>query len=445
MKAQDIVQFIANKEYKQLKNYINTIHAVDIATYLEDLDEKQVLIVFRLLGKELAAETFTHMDNESREKLVGALNEGEIREVMEEIYLDDAVDIIEDLPANVVDRLLENTEDEVRVRINELLNYPEDSAGSIMTVEYIGLSKEMTVKQAIKKIRQVGIDKETIYTCYVTERRRLQGYVALKDLLAASNEDLVEEVMDENVFFVETTDDQEDVAKLTRKYGLFTVPVVDREHCLVGIITVDDAMNVIEEEITEDINKMAAMRPLEDSYFETSVWEHARNRLPWLLFLMLSATVTGMILTRYDKVTSVLPIVVSFIPMLMGTGGNCGSQTATMVIRGLAVDEIKFSDWLKVLFIEIRVALGVSVFLSVINGLRIYLMYQDLWLASILSVTLIATIVMAKIIGCLLPLGAAKIKLDPAIMASPLITTIVDCGSILIYFVIITWSSARIF
>ncbi len=442
MNVQEIMRFITNKEYKELKKYINDIHAVDIASLFEEMDDKQVLITFRLLGKELAAETFTHMDNDSREKLIGVLNEGEIREVMEEIFLDDAVDIIEDLPANVVDRLLANTDDEVRIRINELLNYPEDSAGSIMTVEYIGLSKEMTVKQAIKKIRQVGIAKETIYTCYVTERRHLLGYIALKDLLAANNEAFVEDIMDENVFFVKTSDDQEDVAKLTRKYGLFTVPVVDGEHCLVGIVTVDDAMMVIQEEITEDINKMAAMLPLEESYFETSIWQHALNRLPWLLFLMLSATVTGLILTSYDAVIKTIPIVVAFVPMLMGTGGNCGSQTATLVIRGLAVDEIRFNDWMKILFVEIRVAMGVSAFLAIINGLRIYWMYGDLWLACVLSTTLIATIIMSKIIGCMLPLGAAKIKLDPAIMASPLITTIVDSGSILIYFVIITRSTS---
>lgn len=433
-----ILQMIANREYKELKKELESIHPIDLAEILEEFEPKYLVIVFRLLQKEEAAETFAHMTSEMREELIQTLNEEEIREVMEELYLDDVADILEELPANVVDKLLEATDDETRIQINELLNYPEDSAGSIMNVEYIALRKEMTIAESILKIRQVGLNRETIYTCYVTEKRKLLGFVMLMDLLGNDDEKKIEEIMEWNVISAYTDDNQEDVAKLMRKYGFLAVPVVDHEHCLVGIVTVDDAMLVLQEETTEDINRMAAMLPTEDSYFDTSVWLHARNRIPWLLFLMFSATMSGMILLYYEPIIAFMPLLVSSIPMLMGTGGNCGSQSSSLIIRGLAVDEIDFSDIFKVLFKEIRIALLVGVTLGIINGVRIILMYQDLGLALVLSTSLLITIVTAKIIGCTLPLLADKIGLDPAIMAAPIITTLVDSGSMFIFFAIAT-------
>ncbi|MFI3208022.1 MAG: magnesium transporter [Eubacteriales bacterium] len=433
-----ILQMIANREYKELKKELESIHPIDLAEILEEFEPKYLVIVFRLLQKEEAAETFAHMTSEMREELIQTLNEEEIREVMEELYLDDVADILEELPANVVDKLLEATDDETRIQINELLNYPEDSAGSIMNVEYIALRKEMTIAESILKIRQVGLNRETIYTCYVTEKRKLLGFVMLMDLLGNDDEKKIEEIMEWNVISAYTDDNQEDVAKLMRKYGFLAVPVVDHEHCLVGIVTVDDAMLVLQEETTEDINRMAAMLPTEDSYFDTSVWLHARNRIPWLLFLMFSATMSGMILLYYEPIIAFMPLLVSSIPMLMGTGGNCGSQSSSLIIRGLAVDEIDFNDIFKVLFKEIRIALLVGVTLGIINGVRIILMYQDLGLALVLSTSLLITIVTAKIIGCTLPLLADKIGLDPAIMAAPIITTLVDSGSMFIFFAIAT-------
>ena len=319
------------------------------------------------------------------------------------------------------------------------MQYPEDSAGSIMNVDYISLRKEMTVADAILKIRQVGINKETIYTCYVTEKKRLIGAVDVKDLLTAGDTWLIEEIMDENVLCAKTLDDQEDVAVTIKKYGLIAIPIIDHENCLVGIVTVDDAMFVLQDETTEDISIMAGVSPNEDSYFGTSVFRHAKNRSLWLMLLMLSATVTGEILGFYEEAMAVMPVLITFIPMLMGTGGNCGSQSSTLVIRGLAVGEIQFKDIFRVIFKEIRVALVVSVLLAVVNGIRIYIMYgQNITLAIALGITMMAVVVMAKCIGCTLPLLAKKLGLDPAIMAAPLITTILDTCTILVYFNIVT-------
>ncbi|MEG0108106.1 MAG: magnesium transporter, partial [Lachnospiraceae bacterium] len=335
--------------------------------------------------------------------------------------------------------LLEATHENTRKRINEFLKYPEDSAGSIMTVEYVGLRQTMTVAESILKIRQVGINKETIYTCYVTDKKKLIGCVTMKDLLTSSDSRTIEEIMDTNILYVNTQEDQENVAKLTRKYGLMAIPVVDHEMCMVGIVTVDDAMLVLQEETTEDITIMAAVKPSERSYFGTSVWTHAKNRSLWLLVLMFSATITGVIITKYETALTVFPTLIAFIPMLMDTGGNCGSQSSTLIIRGIALDEIKFKDIFKVVFKEFRVALIVGVFLAIVNGIRIYIMNgQDVLLAAAIGMTLITTIMMAKLVGCSLPLCAKKIGLDPAIMAAPLITTLVDTGSIIIYFSIVT-------
>lgn len=437
--ADQIIKFLEERNFKELKEELENLHPVDLVDAMEELDKKQRMLVFRLLSKEEAAEVFTDMNSDMREELLEALTDSELKEIMDEMYVDDTVDVLEEMPANVVDRLLMATDEETRKQINTLLQYPEDSAGSIMNIEYISLRKEMTVADAILKIRQVGINRETIYTCYVTEKRKLIGVVDVKDLLTAGESRLIEEIMDENVIYARTLDDQEQVANQINKYGLVAIPILDHEDCMVGIVTVDDAMLVLQDETTEDISIMAGVSPNEDSYFGTPVFQHAKNRSLWLMLLMLSATVTGEILGRYEDAMAVMPVLITFIPMLMGTGGNCGSQSSTLVIRGLAVGEIEFQDIFRVLFKEIRVAVVVGLMLAVVNGLRIYIMYdQNVMLAVALGLTMIAVVSMAKCIGCILPLLAKKLGLDPAIMAAPLITTILDTCTILVYFNIVT-------
>lgn len=437
--ADQIIKFLEERNFKELKEELENLHPVDLVDAMEELDKKQRMLVFRLLSKEEAAEVFTDMNSDMREELLEALTDFELKEIMDEMYVDDTVDVLEEMPANVVDRLLMATDEETRKQINTLLQYPEDSAGSIMNIEYISLRKEMTVADAILKIRQVGINRETIYTCYVTEKRKLIGVVDVKDLLTAGESRLIEEIMDENVIYARTLDDQEQVANQINKYGLVAIPILDHEDCMVGIVTVDDAMLVLQDETTEDISIMAGVSPNEDSYFGTSVFQHAKNRSLWLMLLMLSATVTGEILGHYEDAMAVMPVLITFIPMLMGTGGNCGSQSSTLVIRGLAVGEIEFKDIFRVLFKEIRVAVVVGLMLAVVNGLRIYIMYdQNVMLAGALGLTMIAVVSMAKCIGCILPLLAKKLGLDPAIMAAPLITTILDTCTILVYFNIVT-------
>ena len=436
--ADQIIKFLEERNFKELKEELENLHPVDLVDAMEELDKKQRMLVFRLLSKEEAAEVFTDMNSDMREELLEALTDSELKEIMDEMYVDDTVDVLEEMPANVVDRLLMATDEETRKQINTLLQYPEDSAGSIMNIEYISLRKEMTVADAILKIRQVGINRETIYTCYVTEKRKLIGVVDVKDLLTAGESRLIEEIMDENVIYARTLDDQEQVANQINKYGLVAIPILDHEDCMVGIVTVDDAMLVLQDETTEDISIMAGVSPNEDSYFGTSVFQHAKNRSLWLMLLMLSATVTGEILGHYEDAMAVMPVLITFIPMLMGTGGNCGSQSSTLVIRGLAVGEIEFKDIFRVLFKEIRVAVVVGLMLAVVNGLRIYIMYdQNVMLAGALGLTMIAVVSMAKCIGCILPLLAKKLGLDPAIMAAPLITTILDTCTILVYFILI--------
>lgn len=437
--ADQIIKFLEERNFKELKEELENLHPVDLVDAMEELDKKQRMLVFRLLSKEEAAEVFTDMNSDMREELLEALTDSELKEIMDEMYVDDTVDVLEEMPANVVDRLLMATDEETRKQINTLLQYPEDSAGSIMNIEYISLRKEMTVADAILKIRQVGINRETIYTCYVTEKRKLIGVVDVKDLLTAGESRLIEEIMDENVIYARTLDDQEQVANQINKYGLVAIPILDHEDCMVGIVTVDDAMLVLQDETTEDISIMAGVSPNEDSYFGTSVFQHAKNRSLWLMLLMLSATVTGEILGHYEDAMAVMPVLITFIPMLMGTGGNCGSQSSTLVIRGLAVGEIEFKDIFRVLFKEIRVAVVVGLMLAVVNGLRIYIMYdQNVMLAGALGLTMLAVVSMAKCIGCVLPLLAKKLGLDPAIMAAPLITTILDTCTILVYFNIVT-------
>ena len=367
-----ILEMLENREYKELKIELENMHPVDLAELMEELEDKQMILVFRLLDKDEAAETFTEMNTDMQEVLLNTLTDSEIKEVMDEMYLDDAVDVLEEMPANVVKRLLEATDEETRKQINTLLNYPEDSAGSIMNVEYIAFHKEMTVEEAILKIRQVGINRETIYTCYVTEKRKLIGVVTVKDLLTTGDNRLIEEIMETNIICANTHDDQEEVASMITKYGLIAMPVVDNDMRMVGIVTVDDAMDVIQEETTEDMSVMAGIVvPSEDAYFDTSVWQHAKSRFPWLLFLMLSATITGLVLGHFEETLLLMPILNTFIPMLTGTGGNCGSQSSTLIIRGLAVDEIELRDVWRVIFKELRVATLVGLMLAVVNGIRI--------------------------------------------------------------------------
>ena len=439
LNSEMLLELLDAREFKKLKEKLENMHPVDIVEVMEEVGERQRVLMFRLLAKEEAAEVFTDMNSDMREDLINALTDSELEEVMEEMYVDDTVDVVEEMPANVVDRLLKATDEETRKKINALLQYPEDSAGSIMNIDYISLRKEMTVEEAILKIRQVGINKETIYTCYVTEKKKLIGSVDVKDLLTVGESRLIEEIMDENVLCARTLDDQEKVAAMIEKYSLVAIPIIDHENCLVGIVTVDDAMTVLQDEATEDISIMAGVTPNEDSYFGTSVFQHAKNRALWLMLLMLSATVSGEILAHYESAMAVMPILITFIPMLMGTSGNCGSQSSTMVIRGIAVGEIEFKEFFKVVFKEIRIAILVGLMLAVVNGIRVYIMYdQDIMLAIAIGITMIAIVCMAKCIGCTLPLFAKKIGLDPALMAAPLISTIMDTCTILMYFAIIT-------
>lgn len=435
-----ILEMLEERRFKELKEELeNNMYPVDLADLMEDFNQKQLVMVFRLLAKEEAAETFTYMDSDLREMLINGLTDSELEEVMEEMYLDDTVDVLEEMPANVVDRLLMATDEEKRQQINQLLQYPEDSAGSVMNVEYIALRREMTVAESILKIRQVGLNKETIYTCYVTEKRKLIGVVDVKELLTTSESKTIEEIMDTNMLYAHTTDDQEDVANIITKYGLIALPIVDHEMCMVGIVTVDDAMEVLQEETTEDISIMAGVSPNDESYFGTTVLEHVKSRLPWLLFLMLSATVTQMIMNHYESALAVMPQLAGFIPMLMGTGGNCGSQSSTLMIRGLAVGEIEFGDLFKVIFKEVRVAVLISLILSTVNGIRILIMGQgDILVALTIGMTMACTIILAKIVGCTLPLVAKKVGLDPAIMATPLISTLVDISTVTVYFAIVS-------
>ncbi|MGN0276531.1 MAG: magnesium transporter [Hominisplanchenecus sp.] len=432
------MELLAKREFKAVRSILNVMNAVDIASLLSELQDKELAQAFRLIPKEKAAEVFANMGNTMQGDLIELFTEKELKEVLNDMFMDDTVDLLEDLPANVVTRILEAVGPEKRAQINKLLNYPEDSVGSIMTTEYVDLRKWMTVKQAMNHIRQVGIHKETIYTCYVLEARRLIGIVTAKDLMTADDEIQIEELMEKEIISIKTHDDQEEAARLFSRYDLLALPVLDLDECMVGIVTVDDAMDVVVDEATEDMTLMAAINPSEDTYFETSVIQHAKNRIPWLLILMLSAAVTGAIITRYEEAFAAIPILVSFIPMLMDTGGNCGSQSSTLVIRGIALGEIEFKDLFRVMFKEFRISLIVGATLAVANGLRILIQYRNPSLALVIAVSLVATIIIAKMIGCVLPLLAKKVHLDPAIMASPLITTLVDTCSILVYFHIAT-------
>lgn len=431
-------QALENKRYLTLKKILKDMNPADLALLFQDLEKSDVYIVFRLLPKETSAETFSYMDSEMQKHLISIFSDSELSEVIDQLYLDDTVDLIEEMPANFVSRIIKNADPSTRKMINEILKYPNDSAGSIMTVEYVYLHKEMCVKEAIEKIRSVGWVKETIYTCYVTDSRKLIGMVTLLDLLTSDDDTYISDIMDTNIISVNTYEHRESVAKKLSKYDFMAMPVVDNEERLVGIVTFDDVMDVLEEEATEDIEKMAGISHNDESYFKTSVFKHVKNRMFWLMFLMLSSTITGLITDSFELQIATIPLLVSFMPTLMGTGGNCGSQSSTMIIRGLSVDEIQLKDFFKVIFKEFRIALVCSIILAVVNGLRIYLMYKNLQIAIVVSVSLIATVIVSKLIGCSLPMLAKRLKIDPTIMATPIISTCVDASSMFIYFSIAT-------
>ncbi|MCM1226568.1 MAG: magnesium transporter [Clostridium sp.] len=435
--TEKLAGLLAEKNYVKIKSIVKDLYPADLAALLETLEPRDITLIFRLLPKELAAETFTFMDSDTQMHLISGFSDKELREMLDEIYVDDTVDIIEEMPANVVARILKNTDSETRKQINDILNYPADSAGSVMTTEYVYLHKEMTIREALDWIRKIGVVKETIYTCYVTEARKLIGFVTILDLVTADEDVKIKSIMDQNVIYVNTHEDREDVARKISKYDFLTMPVVDNDCRIVGIITIDDVLDVLQEENEEDFSKMAAMAPAEDAYFKTSVFTHAKNRIGWLLILMFSAAITGSLLTHYEESFQAIPILVSFIPMLMSTGGNCGSQSSTTVIRGLATEEIKFRDFFKVVYKEFRISLIVSVILALANGLRIFIFYDhDIRLSLTISLSIIGTVIISKFIGCILPLLAKRVKLDPALMATPFISTIVDTCSMLIYFTI---------
>lgn len=439
MNIEEIKDLIQNKQFTKLKKELKEMKSADVSMILDELDKEQAVIVFRLLSKEKAGMAFAYMETDMREKLIKDLTDAELKNILDELFMDDTVDLIEEMPSNVVTRILKNVDKNDRKIINELLKYPDDSAGSIMTTEFIDLKEDMTIEQALDRIRQIGTDSETIYTCYVLDKdRKLQGIISIKEILLAKEESLISDNMETNIISVNTLEDKEEVAKKFDKYDLYALPVVDKENRLVGIVTVDDAINVLQDEVEEDFEKMAAMAPTEESYFGTSVFKHAKNRIVWLLVLMLSSAITGTIITNYENAFAAVPLLVAFIPMLMDTGGNCGSQSSTLIIRGLATDELEVKDVFKILWKEVRIAIIVGATLSVINGLRIFAQYKNLQLACTVGLSITVTVTLSKSIGCLLPLLAKKLKLDPAIMAAPLITTIVDILSVLVYFNIAT-------
>lgn len=440
-----IFDLIENKKFLELKQILSEMQPADIAEIFEDANPKDIPVIFRILPKELAAEVFVNLDSDMQQLLIDAFSDKELREVIDELFMDDTVDIIEEMPATVAKRILKHTDANTRRMINQLLAYPEDSAGSIMTTEYIDLKKDMTVDEAFDRIRTIGIDTETIYSCYViSSRRTLIGTVSLRDLLLNDKNCLIKDLMDENIIAANTVDDKEEVALMFDKYDMLTLPVVDKEGRLVGIITVDDVIDVIQEEATEDIEKMAAILPSEHSYFKTSVFKTFKSRIPWLLFLMISATFTGSIISGFESKIAIFPALVAFIPMLMDTGGNSGGQASVTIIRSIAMGDIEFKDIFKVIWKEIRVAFLCALTLASVSAAKLFIL-DNLLLNNldtgeaiaeifVVCITLFCSVIVAKLIGCALPILAKKIGFDPAVMASPLITTIVDAISLLIYF-----------
>ena len=434
---------IEAKKYTTLRDILVTMNASDIAALFEDVPEAKLPLLFRLLPKELAAETFVEMEPEAQELLIQGFSDNELKEVVYELYVDDAVDIVEEMPANVVKRILKQADPEMRKMINEILKYPDDSAGSIMTTEYVSLRPDMTAEEAIKRIRRTGVDKETIYTGEVTDRnRKLIGMISLRTLLLCEDDDVLEEVMEPNVISVNTLEDQESVAQMMAKYDWAAMPVVDQENRLVGIVTVDDAIDVLQEETTEDFEKLAGMTPTDKPYLRTGVLETWKSRIPWLLILMLSATLTSMVLTSFETSLAACTVLTAFIPMLTGTGGNSGTQSSVAVIRALSLGEVEFVDTIRVIWKEIRVAVMCGVTLAACNFVKLLVVDRmilgntgvSVSVAAVICVTMVFTVLCAKTVGCVLPLLAEKIHLDPAVMASPFISTIVDVLTLLIYF-----------
>ena len=445
--TQTIKKLLDEKKFATLRDILITMMPYDIAAVFEELQDEKMPILFRLLPKELAAETFVEMDEDTQAFLIHGFSDTELKEVVDELFLDDAVDLIEEMPANVVKRILRTADKDMRKQINELLKYPEDSAGSIMTTEFISLRPDMTAEMAIKRIRRTGVDKETIYTCYVNdENNKLIGITTVKDLLLANDDDAVRDMMEEHVISVHTLDDQEEVAQMFSNYDFLALPVVDNEQRIVGIVTIDDAIDVIQEEATEDIEKMAAVLPSDKPYMRTGVFGIYRKRVPWLLVLMLSATFTSTIISSFDSVLAQIIILSSFIPMITGSGGNAGSQASVSVIRALSLGEIEFKSMFKVLWKEVRVAVLCGITLAAANFVKLILFdlrsYSGpgdaVQIALVVSLTLVGTIIMAKIVGSSLPLLASKIGFDPAVMANPLISTVCDSLSLLIYFAVAT-------
>lgn len=438
-----LTKLLGEKKYTSLRDILITMNPSDIASVFETLDEDRIPLLFRLLPKELAAETFVEMEPDNQELLIRGFSDSELKEIVDELYLDDAVDLVEEMPANVVRRILAQADPDTRKSINELLRYPENSAGSIMTTEYVTLRPAMTVGEAILRIRRTGVDKETIYTCYVTNNRSLVGLVTVKDLLLAEDDDIpVQDIMETHVISLNTMTDQEEAARMFAKYNFLAMPVVDTENRMVGIVTFDDAMDVMEEEATEDIEIMGGMSPSEKSYTRATVWDLFKQRIPWLLLLMVSATFTGMIITSFENALAAQVALTAFIPMLMDTGGNTGSQSSVTVIRSISLGELEFRDLPRVVWKEIRTAVLCGIVLAVVCFVKILLVDKLLlgnanitvWVDLVVSATLAITVLLAKAVGCTLPMVAKKLGFDPAVMASPFITTIVDAMSLLVYF-----------
>ncbi len=431
-------QLVEEKKFRKLRGILEEMNEVDIAEFLEEVEQEKVVLIFRLLPKALGAEVFACFDVDMQEYIINSMSDYELQKIIEELYIDDAVDMMEELPATVVRRVLANAKPETRALINQFLQYPDDSAGSIMTAEYIGLKKGMTVEQSFAYIRRHAVDKETIYTCFVIdEKRHLEGIVTVKDLLLNDYAAKLEDIMDTNIIQAVTSDDQETVVESFNKYDLLSLPVVDHEGRLVGIVTVDDIVDVMEQEATEDMEKMAAILPSEKPYLKMGVFELAKNRIPWLLILMFTSTISAIILEHYGAITAMWPVLVTCIPMLTATGGNAGSQSSTTIIRAMSIGDVEVSDVWRVFWKECRVSLIVGAVLGIANYIRLIIMYPGQPLVClVIGLSLIATVVLSKVLGCILPVIAKLLKLDPAMMAAPLISTIVDALSLVIYFTI---------
>ncbi len=437
---EELIRLLNAKQYTNLRQLLAEMNEADIAVLMEELEAEEMLKVFRILPKDLAADVFSYLETDSQQFIINSLSDKEAGSVIDNLMADDAADLLEEMPANVVKKLLANANPDTRKAVNQLLRYPEDSAGSIMTVEYVSLKENLTVNQAIERIRAVGLDSETINICYVLDPwRELVGTVALRYLLLSDGEDIIRDIMHENVIAINTLMDQEQVAAQFKKYDFTAMPVVDNENRMVGIITVDDIVDIMEEETTEDMEKMAAIVPSDKPYMRTGVSETYRKRIPWLLLLMVSATFTGAIIASFEEALSVYAVLVAFIPMLMDTGGNAGGQVSVTVIRGLSLGEIEYRDIPRIMWKEIRVALLCGGTLAAANFVKLMLLDRvGLMVAFTVCLTLVAAVLMAMLVGCLLPIGAKRIGFDPAVMASPFITTIVDALSLLVYFRIAT-------